>query len=229
LATALDIRGHQVLAVTTTAADGVAAVAAGKPDVCLLGLLFGDQPTGLEAARAIDQRYPGTRVLVLTGASDQEILSHVMDSGVAGCIGKDQSVDQICSALDVIAVGGSVLDPRHLRAPARGTVRPRRKNPFDDLSPREREIVNRIAEGQSTRQMSFAMDITVDTVRTYVRNALAKLGAHSRLQLAALVSHDSSAIDQAPWERMSSLQRVIQLPGSLPCARHTATDYDRGR
>lgn len=68
---------------------------------------------------------------------------------------------------------------------------------MDELSPREKEIVTRIARGQSTRQMSFAMNITVGTVRTYVKNVLAKLGAHSRLQVAALASQDRSLGDQA--------------------------------
>ena len=66
-----------------------------------------------------------------------------------------------------------------------------------DLSPREKEILTRIVGGQGTRQMSSAMNITVDTVRTYVKNVLAKLGVHSRLQLAALASRDGLLIDQA--------------------------------
>ena len=64
------------------------------------------------------------------------------------------------------------------------------------MSPRETEILARITGGQSTRQMSCAMNITVDTVRTYVKNVLTKLGAHSRLQLAALASRDGLLIDQ---------------------------------
>ena len=117
---------------------------------------------------------------------------------MAGFIRKDQSVDQIAAALDVIAAGGSVLDPGLPRARARGTLRRRPKNPMDELSPREKEIVARIAGGQSTRQMAFAMNITVGTVRTYVKNVLAKLGAHSRLELAALASRDDFLINYEP-------------------------------
>jgi len=190
LAGALGARGHQVLAVTTTVNEVLGAVAAGRPDVCMLGLLFDDRPRGLDAARAIRQRYPGTRVLVLSGVTDPQTLSQVTGSGVAGFIRKDQSVDQIASALDVIAAGGSVLDPGPLRVTARVPVRPQPETPLDRLSPREKEIVARIVGGQSTRQMSSAMNITVDSVRTYVKNVLAKLGAHSRLQLAALASQD---------------------------------------
>ena len=197
LAAALQSRGHRVMAVTTTVADGLAAVSVSRPDVCLLGLRFGDQPGGLDAARAIRQSYPGTRVLVLSGVTDPETLSQVVGTGVAGFIRKDQSVDQIASALDMISAGGSVLDPGLPRVRTRGRMRPQPKNPLDELSPREKEIAARIAGGQSTRQMAFAMNITVGTVRTYVKNVLAKLGAHSRLQLAALASRDGLLIDEA--------------------------------
>jgi two-component system, NarL family, nitrate/nitrite response regulator NarL len=197
LAAALEARGHRV-AVTTTTADGLDAVSVCQPDVCLLDLQFGDQPSGLDAACAIRQWYPGTRVLVLSGVTDPETLSQVVGSGVAGFIRKDQSVDQIATALDVIAAGGCVLDPGLPRVRARGRTRPQPRNPLDGLSPREKEIVARITGGQSTRQMAFAMNITVGTVRTYVKNVLAKLGAHSRLQLAALASQDGLLIDQTP-------------------------------
>ena len=114
-----------------------------------------------------------------------------MRSGVAGLTHQDQSVAQIAESLDAIEAGRSVLDPGPLRFPARD------RNRLCELSPREKEILTRIAGGQSTRQMSSAMNITVDTVRTYVKNVLTKLGAHSRLQLAALASQDGLLIDQA--------------------------------
>ena len=223
LAAALGARGHRVLAVTTTVAEGLAAVGVGQPDVCLLELHAGDQPDGLEAARVIRQRYPGTRVLVLTGATDPVTLSQVRGSGVAGFMRKDQSVDQIASALSVIAGGGRVLDPGLMRIPAGGRPRPRPQNPLHELSPREREIVARIAGGQSTRQMSGAMNITVDTVRTYVKNVLAKCGAHSRLQLAALASREGLLLEQAP------AGNVFALTGrtAYPAPRQVAAASDR--
>lgn len=184
LASALGARGHHVLAVTTTVAGVLSAVGVGRPDVCLLGVGSGDHPDGLDAVRAIRQRYPGTRVLVLSEVTDPETLSQITGSGVAGLTHQDQSVDQISSALDAIAAGRNVLDPGPLPIPARGTARPH------ELSPREREIVARIVGGQSTRQMSLAMNVTADTVRTYVKNVLAKLGAHNRLQAAALAARE---------------------------------------
>jgi DNA-binding NarL/FixJ family response regulator len=197
LATALGACGHQVLAVTTTVADCLSAVSGGTPDVCLLELKLGDQLGGLDAARAIHQWYPDTKVLVLSEVTDPQTLSHVKSSGAVGFLNKDLSVDQIAAALDVIAAGGRMLGPE-LRVRSRGAARPDPGSPLDKLSPREKEIVTRIVRGESTRQMSFAMSVTAETVRTYVKNVLAKLGAHSRLQLAALASRDGWLFDQEP-------------------------------
>ena len=196
LAAALEERGHQVLAVTTTVAEGLAAVSAGRPEVCMLDLQFGAEMAGLEAARVIAASHPDTKVLILSAVTDPRALSLVGTDDVAGFIRKNQSVAQIASALEVIASGGTVLDPGLMRLAARDTDRPQSANPPRELSPREKEIVARIVGGQSTRQMSFAMNITVDTVRTYVKNVLAKFGAHSRLQLAAIVSRDGFLVDQ---------------------------------
>jgi two-component system, NarL family, nitrate/nitrite response regulator NarL len=198
LAAALASRGHQVLAVTTTVADGLDAVSEGMPDVCLLELKLGDQLGGLDVVRAIHRWYPGTKVLVLSEVTDPETLFQVKSSGVAGILNKDLSVDQIAAALDVIAAGGRVQDPGLLKTRDRGAARPDAGNPLDKLSPREKEIVTRIARGESTKQMSFAMSVTAETVRTYVKNVLAKLGAHSRLQLAALATRDGCLSEQGP-------------------------------
>jgi len=197
LAAALSARGHQVLAVTTTVTEGLSAVSAGAPDVCLLELKLGDQLGGLDVARAIHQWYPDTKVLVLSEVTDPEALSQVKSSGAVGFLHKDLSVDQIAAALDVIAAGGRVLDPGLLAVRNRGPAKPDPATPLEKLSPREKEIVTRIARGESTRQMSLAMSITAETVRTYVKNVLAKLGAHSRLRLAALASRDGWLIEEA--------------------------------
>jgi len=191
LASALDARGYDVLAVITTVSDNRNAAGDCVPDICLLGLRASQQLDGPDTVRAILHRYPGTKVLVLAEVTAPETLSQLIRSGAAGLTHQDQSVDQIAEALDAIEAGRNVLDPGPPPVPARDT------NRLGELSPREKEILARIAGGQSTRQMSSAMNITVDTVRTYVKNVLTKLGVHSRLQLAALASRDGLLVDHA--------------------------------
>jgi two-component system, NarL family, nitrate/nitrite response regulator NarL len=186
LTVALGKRGHQVVAATHTALRGIAAVAAHNPDACLLDLRFPSPPDGLEAARVIRQRNPRTAVLILSGFVDQEVRAEAMRIGVAGFLRKDQDVDHVADALDVIASGGEIFD----------SVRTPRDRAFERvpgpqpgvLTPREREVLTRMAAGQSTSQMSQEMNIEVSTLRTYVKNVLAKLGAHSRLQAVAVAA-----------------------------------------
>jgi DNA-binding NarL/FixJ family response regulator len=220
LACALDARGYDILAVTTSVSSAPGPADDCVPDVCLLGLQPGRQPSGPDTVRAILRRYPGTKVLVLSEVTDPETLSQFMRSGAAGLTHQDQSVAQITVALDAIEAGRSVLDPGPRRFPARD------RNRLCELSPREKEILTRIAAGQGTRQMSSAMNITVDTVRTYVKNVLAKLGAHSRLQLAALASQDGLLIDQAtaldvfpPADKRGSASHRSPLPKERARAR----------
>lgn len=211
LASALSARGYDVLAVGATVDDVLDEVGAGRPDACLLGVPPGDQLTSLEAVQAIHLRYPGTKVLGLSRLADPETLSQLVTYGISGVTYQNQSIDQIASALEAIAAGQTVLDPGPPRDPVPHAER------LSELSPREQEVLDRIIGGQSTRQMAFAMEITVGTVRTYVKNVLAKLGAHSRLQLAALASQDGLLIDQMPTADVSSFtDEPISWPRHSP-------------
>jgi two-component system, NarL family, nitrate/nitrite response regulator NarL len=187
LAAGLKARGHQVMGIATTAADGVQAVAAHQPDVCLLDLRFHGSPDGLAAARSIREHHPGTRVLVLSAVTEPVTVARALEGGVAGFLRKDQDVGQIADALDVVAKGGFVIEEMPRWAHNRTTAMPREQSQ-PELTPRETEVLQRIVAGQDTAQMVREMDIATSTLQTYVKNVLTKLGAHSRLQAAALAS-----------------------------------------
>jgi DNA-binding NarL/FixJ family response regulator len=176
------------VAVTTSVAAGIAAVAEHEPDACVLDLRFPGCEDGFAAVRAIRLRYPGTAVMILSGVSDPAALWEARQLGVAGFLRKDQSVCYITRALDVVASGGAVFDPT--LASNGGMVASRRARPPAELTPREREVLRRIVAGQSTGQMATEMNIATSTLRTYVKNLLAKLGTHSRLQAAAVASRE---------------------------------------
>jgi two-component system, NarL family, nitrate/nitrite response regulator NarL len=210
LGAAMESCGHQVVAITTTAADGVAAAAEFRPDVVVLDLSVPDRattngatagpaldadadadadadPVGVGAARTIRREHPATAVLVLSSMTDPAAWAAVQDIGVAGLLRKDQCVNAIADALEVIAGGGVVFDQRLPRQPNRRPAR-RRTGSLYVLTPREKEVLRRIVAGQSTGQMACEMNIATSTLRTYVKNVLAKIGAHTRLQAAALAS-----------------------------------------
>jgi DNA-binding NarL/FixJ family response regulator len=198
LAAVLAGRGHQVLAVTSTPDTAVEAVRTLEPDICLLDLSFHGQRSGLDAARAISGLHNHTKVVVLSGISDPDALGEAAELPVAGFIRKDQSVDEIARALDVIAAGGILIAPALRRSAASRRARPRPPDPMDELTAREQEVVGRIVNGESTKHMAEAMNITPDTVRSYVKNVLVKLGVHSRLQVAAIASRGKNSADGPP-------------------------------
>ncbi len=188
LGVALEARGHQVLAITTTTMLGIAAIAEHQPDACLLDLRFSDPPDGMDAARVIRQRYPRTAVLLLSGFIDPAVRSEAMRIGVSAFLRKDQNVDHLTDALDVIASGGVVFDSAQT---ARSSPQERRRTcPGYVLTAREQDVLRRMVAGQSTTKMAREMQIEVSTLRTYVKNVLAKLGVHSRLQAAALATRE---------------------------------------
>lgn len=202
LAAAVQACGHEVLAVATTADDCIAAVASCRPDVCQLDLHLPAPEDGLQAIREIRDRYPGTAVLVLSDLTDPSIWTQVRQSGIAGFLGKDRSVSQIVDALHMVVCGKSVFDglPPHATPGAAVPVL---------LTPREGEVLGRIVAGQDTRQMAREMNIAISTLRSYVRNLLAKLGAHSRLEAAAVASR-------------------ANLPAEISIARPLSPRGDRG-
>jgi two-component system, NarL family, nitrate/nitrite response regulator NarL len=188
LAVRLEARGHQALAIAITADEGVAAVASHRPDACLMDLSFPGDGDGLSVARAIRAHYPGTAVLVMSGLSDLAASPVAVPAEPGSFRSEQREPDRIADALDLIAASrpSSVTESSPGSDPGPG--QPPAKDPFSTLTPREIEVLRRIAAGQNTARMVREMNVTTATLRTYVKNVLAKLGAHSRLEAAALMS-----------------------------------------
>jgi two-component system, NarL family, nitrate/nitrite response regulator NarL len=212
LASILQAHGHRILAITARVADAIEAVARHQPDACLLDLRLPDG-SGLDAAREIRHCHPDTKILVLTCLADPAILPEAKKIGVAGFLRKDLRADTIIGALDVISAGGVVFGPRYTSQASLRTPTPPRQDLLGRLTPRETQVLSRIVAGQSTGQMAREMDVATSTLRSYVKNILAKLGAHSRLQAAAIASRElglsgepagSRLQGSVPWESGSS-------------------------
>ena len=218
LAASLAAKGYQVEAVTSTPAQGLAAVASLDPDILMLDVHFpmtvsaraasplttaGEQAfpvsrpnsrmvtAGLELARAVLERHPRTKVLMVSATDDPAIVSAALDLGVSGFTRKDQRIDGIVQILERVAAGEVAVDPELLRAAVRHLKAPdvdQAERTLRYLTPREREVLRRIVEGESTKQIARAMDIAQSTARTHVQNVLVKLGAHSRVEASAIVA-----------------------------------------
>jgi two-component system, NarL family, nitrate/nitrite response regulator NarL len=187
LASMLQARGHQVLAIATTARDSIAAVAANRPDACLLELRFPDG-SGLDVARAIRRSVPETKIVVFSRITDPAEVSEAKKIGVAGLLHKDQKPKTITVALGVISAGRTAFDPGASRQPSRRTMPSPTEEMLQKLTPRERQVLQRIVAGQSTGQMAREMNVAMSTVRSHIGSVLNKLDAHSQVQAAAIAS-----------------------------------------
>jgi DNA-binding NarL/FixJ family response regulator len=187
----LQARGHLVLAIATTASESIAAVAANRPDACLFDLRFPDG-SGLDVARAVRRCVPETKIVVFSRITDPAVVSEAKKIGVAGFLRKDQKPETITRALEVISVGRTVFDPGSPRPPSRRTTPSPAQELLGKLTPRERQVLQWIVAGQSTEQMAREMGVAMSTLRSHIGQVLHKLGAHSRVQAAAIASRGSA-------------------------------------
>lgn len=160
------------------------------PNVVLLdlGLENGDS---LRVARHVLEDFPEARIIVMDLIPDHEELRAFVSAGVSGFIMKDATLDVVLRTIHSVASGLKVLPDqmtgtlfseiaREVHSKGGGEA-------HDDvrMTPREREVIDLIAEGMSNKAMARELDISVHTVKSHLRNIMEKLTLHSRLQLAA--------------------------------------------
>ena len=187
LASMLQARGHQVLAIATSASDSVATVATHRPDACLLDLRFPDG-SGLDVARAMRRCVPETKIVMFSCVTDPAVVSEAKKIGVVGFLCKDQRPGTITAALEVVGAGRVAFDPGSSRQPSGRTMPSPREDMLRKLTPRERQVLQRIVAGKSTEQMAREMNVAMSTLRSHIGRMLIKLGAHSQVQAAAIAS-----------------------------------------
>jgi two-component system, NarL family, nitrate/nitrite response regulator NarL len=190
LAALLSAHGHVVEAVAYAQDDGLRAVAASHPDVCLLDLNFNGAAEGVTTARQLRDEHPSTKVVILSAVSEPSVVAAVIDAGVAGFIRKDQSASTILTMLDRVAAGEIVIDGDLLRAAVHAARLPGRgqtSTVIDFLTAKERVVLLLLVDGHTTGDIARSLGVAASTARTHVQNVLMKLGVHSRLQAAALV------------------------------------------
>jgi DNA-binding NarL/FixJ family response regulator len=184
LAELLQRAGVQVVAQAGNAPSLLRAVAEHQPDVAIVDIRMPPTQTteGIRAALQIRERFPATGILLLsthTEINDAVELFSATASSV-GYLLKDSvsDLDELTGALTRISQGGTVLDPK-LVVELLG--RARRADPLDVLTPREREVVGLMAEGQSNAGIAKALWITHGAVEKHIKHIFSKLGIPATL------------------------------------------------
>lgn len=151
---------------------------------------------GVEATKLIKEKYPYTKVLILTTFDEDEYIFEALQNGADGYLLKDISSDELVNAIQAVYEGNALLQPNILKKIVQKMDRKIEKNHKQDildkdiyhrLTKKEYEIALLIGEGKSNKEIGSLLYITEGTVKNHVTNILGKLDLRDRTQLALLI------------------------------------------
>ena len=167
--------------VVAEANDGHAAlrlIEAHRPDIVLMDVAM-PELNGLEAAARAAQLYPAVKVIILSMHASAEYARRAVRAGAAGYLLKDASIAELELALNAVMRGETYLSPavsKHIMAVYRSMDG--ETNSLDQLSPRQREVLQLIAEGHSRKEIAEKLSISVKTFDTYRAQLMQQLDIH---------------------------------------------------
>ncbi len=171
-------------------AEGVRIAQENQPDIVLLDLRM-PVMDGLSVLRRLRDSGLNMPVAMLTTSTEERDLVESLRNGAQGYLIKDMEPDEVVSALQEIVEGSTVVAPeltgvlaKVVQGGGNDTLPP--EDPFGELTPREREILCHVAEGQSNKVIARNLGISDGTVKLHVKAVLRKLGLHSRVEAAVM-------------------------------------------
>ena len=192
----------QVIEVVTDGAAALQAVARHDPDVVIMDMSMPGMG-GIEATRKIRDEGVHTQVIVLSGTEDDLAVGRAVQAGARGYLSKTEAVGDLASAIRR-AFHGDTLNPEEEVNRSLSRLRRRRaqdgnlEQRMQRLTPRELEILQRIADGETNAQIARELEMSPNTLRTHTQNVLTKLGVHSKLDaIVAAIRHGKVTTNRA--------------------------------
>ena len=169
------------------ASDGRSAVTLTerrRPDVVIMDLRMPDMD-GLEATEQILSKTPETAVLIFTAYGERSLMQRGLETGARGYILKETPHETLIRAVEKVAGGDTFVDPALMAEFIAG------RGQMEVLTPREREILQLLADGMSNVDVAAKLFISQETVKSHVRHILAKLEADTRTQAVAIALREA--------------------------------------
>jgi len=182
------LSGQRGVEVVAEAENGRAAVKLARklaPDVVIMDIGMPDL-NGIEATRQIAAKAPDVKVLGLSVHCDRRFVAQMLAAGAAGYLPKDCAFEELASAIGTVAANRKYLSPSVVDAVVEHYVQQMEASgstAYTVLSPRERECLQLLAEGQTTKQIALSLHVSPKTVETHRRQAMEKLGLFSVAEL----------------------------------------------
>lgn len=156
-----------------------------RPDIVLMDVYM-PKGDGLQATRQIKQRFPRTSVIILTSSENKEHLSEALRLEASGYLVKDLDAAELFNIVESVAHGESSLTPAMAARILEGFAKPTNDEgiPIEDLTEREIAVLDLVATGASNPQIADELFISINTVKTHLRNILDKLQLNNRTQAA---------------------------------------------
>lgn len=184
------VSGIDVVGIAHDGAEAVELVKRLSPDVALMDMKMPIM-NGIQATRRIHDRYPQTRVLVLTTYGDDEWVFDAIRAGASGYLLKETPREQLIAAIRGTAAGATHVDPNvagklFQQITQIGAVHQPATALADDLNDRERDILRLLTDGLSNSEIAEELHLSKGTVQNYVSNILVKLDVSDRTQAAVI-------------------------------------------
>lgn len=196
--------------VCAEAADGREAVEKAKllkPDFVILDIGMPNL-NGLAATRQLTEYDPNFKIIVLTITDSDHVIREALDAGARGFVLKSDAVRDLISAIEALQRGQMFFTPRVNEMVLagfleKGTVAHRGAVPkFPNLTPREREVIQLLAEGKSSKEVATVLNLSTKTAETHRSNIMRKLGFHSIRDLVLYaVKNDIIQVQMPPDDR----------------------------
>ncbi|HEY9153389.1 MAG TPA: response regulator transcription factor [Anaerolineales bacterium] len=170
-----------------SAREALEQVANLKPEVVIMDIRL-PGTSGIEACEEIVNKFPGTKVIMLTSYAEDEMLFSAIRAGASGYILKQIGSDDLVKALEAVSRGEALLDPavtQRVFQEVRRAVKEEEASAFAHLSQQEKHVLLLVSEGKTNREIAKALFLGEGTVRNYVSSILSKLGVNNRAEAAA--------------------------------------------
>ncbi len=168
--------------VVAEAADGREALRLAQthhPDILLMDITM-KELNGLEAAARLAKERPATRVIILSMHADQAYVHQALQAGASGYLLKGSDLAELELALKAVARGDTYLSPavsKHFVGDLLNGKKPT-ANPLDELTPRQREILQLVAEGRTTKEIASRLNLSIKTIETHRTQLMERLDIH---------------------------------------------------